>query len=220
MADAELRALAERLQGVCLGRGLTVALAESCTGGLVAATLTEVPGSSGYFLGGVVSYADSAKEALLGVSAATLAVHGAVSAQVARAMAIAARERFGASLAASVTGIAGPDGGTAEKPVGLTYIGLADAGGTVDVRRHLWAGDRAVNRQRERPRRAALVDRAGDRRAARPGGDPDGRRGRGRARRRPTAASRSGPASGSTSSAPRGPARPPRRSWRRAPGRR
>lgn len=165
MADAELRALAERLQGVCLGGGLTVALAESCTGGLIAATLTEVPGSSGYFLGGVVSYADRAKETLLGVSGATLAVHGAVSAQVARAMAIAARERFGASLAASVTGIAGPDGGTAEKPVGLTYIGLAGLGtGTVDVRRHLWAGDRAVNRHESvRAVLAWLIERASTR---------------------------------------------------------
>ena len=146
MVDAELRALAERLQGVCLGRGLSVALAESCTGGLVAATLTEIPGSSRYFLGAVISYADSSKESLLGVPPATLAAHGAVSAQVARAMAAAARERFGASLAASVTGIAGPDGGSAEKPVGLTYVGLADAD-TVDVRRYSWPGDRAGNRR-------------------------------------------------------------------------
>lgn len=145
MADAELRALAERLQGVCLGRGLTVALAESCTGGLVAATLTEIPGSSGYFLGGIVPYANGAKESLLGVPPAMLAAHGAVSAQVARTMAISTRERFWASIAASVTGIAGPDGGTAGKPVGLTYIGLADAG-AVDVHRHLWAGDRTANR--------------------------------------------------------------------------
>jgi nicotinamide-nucleotide amidase len=81
-------ALAERLQGLCLGRGITVAVAESCTGGLVAATITEVPGSSGYFLGGVVSYANTAKEALLDVPATMLAAHGAVSAQVAMAMAI------------------------------------------------------------------------------------------------------------------------------------
>lgn len=146
MADPQLLALAERLQGVCLGRGLTVALAESCTGGLVAATLTEIPGASRYFLGGVVSYADSAKESLLGVPASTLAAHGAVSAQVARAMAVAARERFGASFAASVTGIAGPDGGTAQKPVGLTYVGLAGPA-EVDVRRYLWPGDRSANRR-------------------------------------------------------------------------
>ena len=146
MADAELLALAERLQGVCLGRGLTVAVAESCTGGLVAATITEIPGSSGYFRGGVVSYADEAKVGLLDVPAATVAAHGAVSAQVARAMASGARERFAADIAASVTGVAGPDGGSEEKPVGLTYVGLADAGMS-DVRRFAWTGDRAANRQ-------------------------------------------------------------------------
>jgi PncC family amidohydrolase len=145
MADAELLALAERLQGLCLGRRLTVAVAESCTGGLVAATLTEIPGASGYFKGGVVPYADDMKVALLGVPESMLIAHGAVSAQVARVMALEARDRFGASLAASVTGIAGPDGGSAEKPVGLTYLGLADAG-TADVRRHVWTGDRAANR--------------------------------------------------------------------------
>jgi PncC family amidohydrolase len=145
MPDAELVSLAERLQGVCLGRHLTIALAESCTGGLIAATLTEIPGSSGYFAGAVVSYSDGAKAELLGVPEPTLAAHGAVSAQVARAMAAGARERFGASLAASVTGIAGPDGGSVEKPVGLTYVGLAGAE-LVDVRRFVWSGDRAENR--------------------------------------------------------------------------
>jgi PncC family amidohydrolase len=140
-----LVALAERLQGVCLGRGLSVALAESCTGGQVAATITEVPGSSGYFLGGVVSYANTAKEGLLDVPRAMLEAHGAVSAQVARAMAEGARARFGASLAVSITGVAGPDGGSPEKPVGLTYLGLAGPGG-VDVRRFQLAGDRAAIR--------------------------------------------------------------------------
>ncbi len=146
MADAELLALAERLQGLCLGRRLTVAVAESCTGGLVAATLTEIAGSSGYFRGGVVTYADEAKAALLGVPEATLAAHGAVSAQVARAMAVGIRERLGTNLAASVTGVAGPAGGTVEKPVGLTYLGLADEG-MADVRRFVWTGDRAANRR-------------------------------------------------------------------------
>lgn len=137
--------LAERLQGVCLGRGLTVALAESCTGGLVAASITEVAGSSGYFLGGVVGYANSAKEALLGVPEPALAAHGAVSAQVAKAMAEGARTRFGATLAAAITGVAGPDGGSAEKPVGLTYVGLATACGA-EVRRLQLGGDRAAIR--------------------------------------------------------------------------
>jgi nicotinamide-nucleotide amidase len=141
-----LVALAERLQGICLGRGITVALAESCTGGLLASTITAVPGSSGYFIGGVVSYANAAKESLLGVPAATLDAHGAVSAQVAKAMAIGALTRFEAMLAVAVTGIAGPDGGSDEKPVGLTYVGLADAAGA-DVRRFTFGGDRAANRE-------------------------------------------------------------------------
>jgi nicotinamide-nucleotide amidase len=138
--------LATRLQTACLAAGSTVSLAESCTGGLIAAALTDIAGSSGYFAGGVVSYSNESKRDLLGVDPAILEAHGAVSAQVARAMAIGARERFGATLAASVTGIAGPDGGTAAKPVGLTYIGVADADG-VDVRRIVWSGDRAANRR-------------------------------------------------------------------------
>jgi len=146
MSEDPLVELARRLQATCLDRGLTVALAESCTGGLVAAAVTETPGSSGYFAGGVVSYADSAKRDLLGVPPDVLAAHGAVSAQVARAMAEGARDRFGASLAGSVTGIAGPDGGSADKPVGLTYLGVADERG-VDVRRIVWPGDRAANRR-------------------------------------------------------------------------
>ena len=143
--DARLRGLAERLQSACVRGRLTVSLAESCTGGLVAAAITAIPGSSGYFEGGVVSYADDAKRDLLGVDEALLRAHGAVSAQVARAMALGARERFATDLAASVTGIAGPDGGSAAKPVGLTYLGVADASGA-DVRRVVWAGDRAANR--------------------------------------------------------------------------
>lgn len=160
MADAELRALAERLQGLCLGRHLTVAIAESCTGGLVATTITDVPGSSGYFLGGIVAYADESKTDLLGVPGATLAAHGAVSAQVARAMALAVRERFGASLAASVTGVAGPGGGSADKPVGLTYVAVAGAEGAA-VRRFAWNGDRASNRRDSvRTVLDALIERA------------------------------------------------------------
>jgi PncC family amidohydrolase len=146
MSDDPLVELARRLQERCLGRGLTVALAESCTGGLVAAAMTDTPGSSGYFAGGVVSYGDAAKRDLLGVPTDVLAAHGAVSAQVARAMAEGARDRFRAALAGAVTGIAGPDGGSPEKPVGLTYVGVADEHG-VDVRRFVWTGDRAANRR-------------------------------------------------------------------------
>jgi PncC family amidohydrolase len=140
------RVLAERLQGICLGRGLTVALAESCTGGLIAGAITEVPGSSGYFLGGVVSYSDAAKTALLDVPEAALAAHGAVSAQVAKAMAAGARARFGAALSGSVTGIAGPEGGSEAKPVGLVYVGVDD-GSSIEVRRFTFDGDRAAIRE-------------------------------------------------------------------------
>ena len=141
--------LAEELQRRCLERGVTVALAESCTGGLVAATITAVAGSSDYFLGGVVSYANSAKERILDVPASTLASHGAVSAQVAMAMAHGAKARFGSDLAAAITGVAGPGGGTPQKPVGLVYLAVA-AGpdrAEVDVRRLQLSGDRAAVRE-------------------------------------------------------------------------
>lgn len=155
-----LVALAERLQGLCLGRGWTVAVAESCTGGLVSTTITEVPGSSGYFLGGIVSYTNAAKASLLGVPEVALEAHGAVSAQVAVAMASGARSQFGAALAVSITGVAGPDGGSEAKPVGLTYIALADEGGT-DVRRFTFTSDRAGNREAAaREALAWLIERA------------------------------------------------------------
>lgn len=156
-----LVALAERLQGLCLGRDCTVAVAESCTGGLVSATITEVPGSSAYFLGGVVSYANAAKVSVLGVPEAVLDAHGAVSAQVAVAMAAGARVRFGAAFAVSITGVAGPDGGTEAKPVGLTYIGFADAHGS-DVRRFTFGSDRTGNREAAaREALGWLIERAG-----------------------------------------------------------
>ena len=146
MPGPALVALAERLQALCMARGLSVATAESCTGGLVAESITAVPGSSGYFLGAVVSYADVVKVSLLDVPPAMLDAHGAVSAQVARAMATGGRARLGAALAVSVTGIAGPDGGSEAKPVGLVYVALADAAG-VDVRRFQLDGDRAAIRE-------------------------------------------------------------------------
>lgn len=142
----ELRDLAERLQGVCLERGLTVVTAESCTGGLVSDAITDVPGSSGYLLGGVIAYADRVKERQLGVPAELIAAHGAVSVHVARAMAVGARERLGADLAIAVTGIAGPHGGTPAKPVGLTYVAVAGPAG-IEVRRFAWTGDRAANKR-------------------------------------------------------------------------
>ena len=106
----------------CRGRGWSLATAESCTGGLVAARLTSVPGSSDVFLGSVVAYSNSVKQSELGVSPALVETHGAVSAEAAAAMAAGARERLGADVAVAVTGIAGPEGGTAEKPVGLVFL--------------------------------------------------------------------------------------------------
>lgn len=140
-------ALAERVGMALRNRGWTVCAAESCTGGLILTWLTDIPGSSAYVLGGVVAYANSAKLALLGVSEETLIAHGAVSEAVAAGMAVGARRAFGADVAVSVTGIAGPGGGTLEKPVGLTYIGLAAPDGRVRVERHVWPGDRAEVRR-------------------------------------------------------------------------
>lgn len=122
-------------------RGLTIACAESCTGGLIGHRLTGIPGSSAYFLESAVVYGNSAKTRRLGVPAALLAKHGAVSAAVARAMALGIRRTSGADLGLAVTGIAGPDGGTARKPVGLVYIALARARG-VALTRNLFFGGR------------------------------------------------------------------------------
>jgi nicotinamide-nucleotide amidase len=111
-------------------RGMTVAVAESCTGGLIAKRITDNPGSSVYFAGGVVAYSNAAKTELLGVPAAVIEEHGAVSDPVVRAMAKGVRERFGADIGVATTGISGPDGGTASKPVGLVHIALAREGAT------------------------------------------------------------------------------------------
>ncbi|MDE1906865.1 MAG: nicotinamide-nucleotide amidohydrolase family protein [Rhodospirillales bacterium] len=117
-------------------RNMTLATAESCTGGLVAGAITAIPGSSSVFTHGFVTYANAAKTQMLGVPEATLAAHGAVSAQVAQAMAEGARTRAGTNAAISVTGIAGPDGGSAEKPVGTIWFGLATAKKSFAEHRH------------------------------------------------------------------------------------
>ena len=164
--------LASRIQDACLAAGLTIALAESCTGGLIAHLVTEIPGSSGYLRGGIVSYSDEAKVALLDVDEDVLRAHGAVSAQVARQMAVGVRTRLNADLGVSVTGIAGPDGGSAAKPVGLTYVGVADADG-VEVRRHLWQGSRSDNKRASAGSALELllvhVEAAAERRREQPG---------------------------------------------------
>jgi PncC family amidohydrolase len=144
---ADLSALAIRLGSRCVALGLRIATVESCTGGLVGHVITEVPGSSAYFVGGFVTYSDEMKRQAVGVPHDVLAAHGAVSAQVAMAMATGGRQRTGADLAVSVTGIAGPGGGTPAKPVGLTYVAVADRLG-VAVRRYTWAGDRNENKRR------------------------------------------------------------------------
>ena len=127
--------LEERVLTAARARGFTVATAESCTGGLVAKRLTDVAGSSDVVLGGVVSYANSAKVGLLDVPQALLDAHGAVSAPVAEAMAAGARARLGASLAVSVSGVAGPGGGSADKPVGTVVFGLATPDGVTSVKK-------------------------------------------------------------------------------------
>ena len=136
----------EQVGALLRQHSLTLVTAESCTGGLVGHWLTNVAGSSDYYLGGVVVYSNAMKEALLGVRPETLLAHGAVSEETAREMARGARQRLGADVAVSITGIAGPTGGTEDKPVGLVYVGLS----TADVewcRRFVFEGDRLGNKE-------------------------------------------------------------------------
>jgi PncC family amidohydrolase len=144
--DEELLGLARRVAAACRDRGVRLGAAESCTGGLVGHAITEVSGSSDYFAGALVTYANEVKIALADVPEPVLAAHGAVSAQVAKAMADGARRRLGVDIAVAVTGVAGPDGGSPAKPVGLTYVAVADADGD-DVRRFVWDSDRTGNKR-------------------------------------------------------------------------
>ena len=137
-------------------RGLTLVTAESSTGGLVAHRITTVSGSSSYYLGGFVTYANEAKEALIGVRHETLLAHGAVSEETALEMACGARERLGADLGIATTGIAGPTGGTPEKPVGLVYVALSVADLEL-CERHVWQGDRLANNQQSAEATLRLV---------------------------------------------------------------
>ena len=136
-----------------LDRGETLATAESCTGGMIGQMITETPGASAYYLGGVVAYANEIKTAELGVPAGLLAFEGAVSEPVAEAMAVGCRSRFSSDWAVGVTGIAGPEGGTASKPVGLVYIAVAGGAGC-EVHRHSFHPPR--RRVRHRAALAAL----------------------------------------------------------------
>ena len=132
---------ADRLASVLTERGVTMCCAESCTGGMIGATMTEAPGSSAYFLGSAVTYSNEANMRILGVSEGTLVAHGAVSDETAREMAIGAGRAFGADCSVAVTGIAGPGGATDTKPVGLVYIAVSDGSRTV-ASRNLFQGDR------------------------------------------------------------------------------
>ena len=146
--DDELDAAARRLGRALVKRGWQMASAESCTGGLVGHVITQVPRSSDHFLGGVISYSNAVKGELLGVPTDLLDRVGAVSAEVAEAMTSGALERFPvARLALAVTGIAGPDGGSEEKPVGLTYVAAALRDGAAVVERHTWPHDRSGNKR-------------------------------------------------------------------------
>jgi nicotinamide-nucleotide amidase len=155
MFSDDLIALATDTLAIARSRGMTIATAESCTGGLIAGLLTEIPGSSDVLDRGFVTYSDAAKEEMLGVPHELLATHGAVSQAVAAAMAEGVLDRSWAQLAVAVTGIAGPGGGSAEKPVGLVYIAAMREGGTAVVERHLF-GDIGREKVRLAAIRAAI----------------------------------------------------------------
>lgn len=142
MTDHDLRKLARDVLETCAARGWMVATAESCTGGMVAAALTAVAGSSAVVDRGFVTYSNEAKQEMLGVDPAVIAAHGAVSEEVARAMAVGALGHSRAHLAVAITGIAGPGGGSAEKPVGLVHFATARHDGAVQAQHRVFPGDR------------------------------------------------------------------------------
>jgi nicotinamide-nucleotide amidase len=150
-SDGALRALSERAGELLLARRLRVVTAESCTGGWVAKCLTDIPGSSQWFERGYVTYSDQAKQQAIGVAPELIRDHGAVSQAVAERMAAGALRASGAGLAVAITGIAGPDGGSVEKPVGLVWFALAGRQLPPIAQQHRFAGDR------EGIRRAAVA---------------------------------------------------------------
>ena len=139
-------ALSAQVGETLRARGLRMATAESCTGGLIGHLVTEVSGSSDYFVGGAIVYSNAAKEAVLGVRHATLEAHGAVSYETAAEMAAGARRLYGVEIGVSVTGIAGPGGGVPGKPSGTVYIHLSAADGFERGERFLWQSDRSGNK--------------------------------------------------------------------------
>ena len=143
MSDDGIRALAETLLTRCRAKKLMIATAESCTGGLIAGALTDIAGSSDVVERGFVTYSNRAKTEMLGVPAILIETHGAVSAEVACAMATGALDHAPVELAVAVTGIAGPGGGSAEKPVGLVHFGIARKGKQVHDEHHVFPGDRS-----------------------------------------------------------------------------
>jgi nicotinamide-nucleotide amidase len=154
MFHTSIIAMAERVNHALIARKLMIVTAESCTGGLISAALTEVPGSSQAVFGGYVTYHNEAKAGMIGVDRELIAAHGAVSEQVARAMAEGARKTSGAAVAIAVTGIAGPGGGTEGKPVGLVHFAYADDGKTVHLEKRF--GDLGRQRIREETLKTAL----------------------------------------------------------------
>lgn len=147
MFDPETLALADAVLAACRARRWHLATAELCTGGLVAAALTAIAGASDVVERGFVTYSNAAKIELLGVPDETIAAHGAISPETAAAMARGAVARAGVDLAVSVTGVAGPGGGTPQKPVGLVYLGVATKAGAARVERRIFPGDRGAVRR-------------------------------------------------------------------------
>ena len=146
MDNTDLWRYAEHLQALAIKHQLTVATAESCTGGMIASTITSIAGASEYFYGGIVSYSNAAKIGLLRVSKKTLEEYGAVSRQIALEMAQGCMKVSNADIAVSVTGIAGPGGATATKDAGLVYIGIATAK-TIEIQKHVFQGNRQEVRE-------------------------------------------------------------------------
>jgi nicotinamide-nucleotide amidase len=149
--------LAEKVLNAFKAKGKMLATAESCTGGLVAAALTDIAGSSAVVERGFVTYSNRAKAQLLGIDPAIIEAHGAVSQEVAEAMARGALAQSATDVAVAVTGIAGPDGGSADKPVGLVWFGLAAAGQPTTAEHEVFAGDRAAVRQQATEKALALL---------------------------------------------------------------